>query len=1279
MEAANPNDKTPGSGPPPPVHPYARANVLSKYFFWWLVPLLRTGLARQIVAEDIYRVLGHHGSDRIGDRFGQRWQEERRTEKKKHSGGEPSWKRPWMLLRVVWKIYGLGVVLFGGVYSFLESGCRIVQPFLLGELIRYFDQATPPPDDTVTDDSPITLGRAYLYAGGIVASVMVPVAIFHMYQLYLLQVGMKIRIGCCALIYQKVLQMPAAMSASDGLSGRVINLMSNDVSRFDYAVIFFHDLWKGPVELVIVSVLVFRLMGPTGLIGIALLLLFIPAEGWLGKRAAGFRMRAARATDERVKFTNEVIQGIQVLKMYVWEIPFEAIVRKLRHNEIRALRGSAFIKSGLFALRIIPKVSIFLSLVTYVYAGNVLTAMRVYMLISFFSVIHHSMVEFWPLAVTSCAEAWVSLKRIQEFLLEQDHSQNNEQKDQTTVSKIAIEDVSAGWQESSFALRSLNWQVSEGQTWAVVGQIGAGKSTLLNLIMKELSPSEGKVTVTGKISYCSQKPWVFEGTVRDNIVFVEPFDEERYNEVARVCALERDFKLWPSGDLTAVGERGVTLSGGQKARVNLARAIYRRADIYLLDDPLSAVDAHVGKVIYEECVMKFLEDNICVLVTHQLQYLNGLDNVLIMDRGEISARGSYEEVRSYFSALGYGDEAKEGSAEKVDQVVEDESAQQLQKTANIDEGQMSGNVGFQVYKDFLKSVKSWLFVAFVGLLLITWQSASTGTDYFVFIWVNWEENYAQSPDASWTTETHIIVYSALVLITILLSVNSFAFFEMCLRVSSNLHAALYHGITRATMYFFNTNSSGRIMNRFSKDVGLIDSSLPTVLIDSLYFFLELAGIIVIVSLANYWLLVPTAVMGVVFYVLRFLFLETARNVKRVEAITRSPVFTHTNATIEGLGTIRAFGAGRQLAHTFHSRQDSNTSASFLFGAITRGFAFWLDLICSLYIASVVFSFLVLGTEIVSGNVGLAITQVLNLIGMCNWGLRQTAELENQMTSVERVLEYSTLEPEPEVTEPAAENIPECWPQQGGIAFRNVSLRYSPRAEPVLKDLSFEIKPKERIGIVGRTGAGKSSIIQALFRLAPATAAIEIDQIRIGSVPLRRHRGAISIIPQEPVIFSGSLRHNLDPFGTLEDGQIWRALEQVELRQAVQATGGGLDTKMTEGGTNFSAGQRQLLCLARAILRNSRILVMDEATASVDPETDRLIQRTIREQFPNCTIVTIAHRLHTVMDSDRILVMDAGRLVEFDSPANLLQRHPDRPDGYFRRLFDESGMDGRAFE
>lgn len=378
-----------------------------------------------------------------------------------------------------------------------------------------------------------------------------------------------------------------------------------------------------------------------------------------------------------------------------------------------------------------------------------------------------------------------------------------------------------------------------------------------------------------------------------------------------------------------------------------------------------------------------------------------------------------------------------------------------------------------------------------------------------------------------------------------------------------------------------------------------------------------------------------------------------------------------NATLQGLSTVRAFDAQDALEGEFHVHQDLNTSAWYLFICSTRWFALWLDLVCLLYIGTVTFSFLFLtGTAAKSGDVGLAILSSINLIGLCQWGMRQTAELENQMTSVERIVEYAEIQPEPPLESDASNAPPKDWPWAGNVAFKDLSLRYVENGARTLRNLSFHIEAKEKVGIVGRTGAGKSSMIQALFRLANNQGQILIDGIDIGVIGLHELRKKLSIIPQEPILFSGRLRFNLDPFGGSTDVELWDSLEQVELKTVISQMPGGLDCRILDGGTNLSVGQRQLVCLARAILRNNRVLILDEATANVDPETDKLIQETIRTKFADSTVLTIAHRLHTVMDYDKVLVMDAGEAVEFGHPFELIQK----PKGFFKMLVDQTGSE-----
>lgn len=396
---------------------------------------------------------------------------------------------------------------------------------------------------------------------------------------------------------------------------------------------------------------------------------------------------------------------------------------------------------------------------------------------------------------------------------------------------------------------------------------------------------------------------------------------------------------------------------------------------------------------------------------------------------------------------------------------------------------------------------------------------------------------------------------------------------------------------------------------------------------------------------------------------------TSRCINRIESLSRSPVFSHMNATIQGLSTIRAFKAEKNVSEEFHKLQDKNTGAVYLYWATSRWFALMLDLVCVIYVGIVTTSFVLIGTGDLGGNVGLAVSQVIGLVGLCQWGMRQTADMENKMVSVERIVEYAELPTEPPLETEPKYKPPAGWPKLGAIEFKNLSLRYGPDTGYVLKELTFRIEKSEKIGIVGRTGAGKSSIIQALFRLADLEGKIEIDGIDTQTLGLHDLRNKIAIIPQDPILFSGTMRNNLDPFKEKNDEQLWNALEQVELKEAVSSLPGGLDCHMSDGGSNFSMGQRQLVCLARAILKHNRILVLDEATANVDPETDKLIQTTIRTKFSECTVLTIAHRLHTVMDSDRVLVMDAGRVAEYGHPYELLQNK----DGNLKGLVDQTGV------
>ncbi|XP_036324783.1 probable multidrug resistance-associated protein lethal(2)03659 isoform X2 [Rhagoletis pomonella] len=1067
--------------------------------------------------------------------------------------------------------------------------------------------------------------------------------------------------------------------------------------------------------------------------GVFAMVFFVPLQFYLGKLTSKLRLRTALRTDERVRLMNEIITGIQVIKMYAWEKPFGKMVQFARRKEMNVIRKKNYI-TGILQMfsMFMTRVSVFVSLVAYVLLGNFLTAEKAFVVTAFYSILRNTMVVAFPNGIQQISETLVSFRRIKTYLLyeeigdplgnrgngyrqikQMDDLNGNLKSTQPTQevaqceSSVEIRNLKAKWDPKvpEYTLSSVDMKVEPRTLVAVVGPVGSGKSSLIQAILGELPVESGSVTVHGSYSYASQEPWLFTGTVRQNILFGLPMDRNRYRTVVKKCALERDFELLPHGDKTIVGERGASLSGGQKARISLARAVYRKADIYLLDDPLSAVDTHVGRHLFDQCMRGFLRDRIVILVTHQLQFLEQADIIVIMDKGKISAVGTYESMRS--SGLDFANlltapvndsdadddsiaEMKSASSQlhiqrqnstatmsSMDESVAESLVDEAESPLQVQEKRETGKIGWSMYKKYFGASGGYLLFAVTMFFCVGAQMLGSTSDFYVSFWVNKNEqqlvsqersidaaeaaNAVNDTDArdlrlnSNTDPKDIYIFFGIILATIIFAfARTLFFFTMAMRSSTALHNAMYRGITRAAMFFFHTNPSGRILNRFAKDLGAVDEILPWVMMDVIQNILSLTGIVIVISIVNPVSLLATAMLALLFYSMRSFYLSTSRDVKRLEAVNRSPIYSHLSASLNGLPTIRAFGAQNMLLSEFDNYQDIHSAGYYMFLVTSRAFGYWLDCFCVLYMAVTTLSFFILSPDN-GGDVGLAVTQAMGLTGMVQWGMRQSAELENGMTSVERLVEYDELEPEGDLESKPGKAPPKTWPEQGKIVFDEVSLRYNPdpKSDRVLKSLSFEILPTEKVGIVGRTGAGKSSLINALFRLSFNEGSIIIDMRNTDELGLHDLRSKISIIPQEPVLFSGTMRYNLDPFDEYADAKLWAVLEEVELKNVVAELPSGLQSKISEGGSNFSVGQRQLVCLARAILRENKILVLDEATANVDPQTDALIQLTIRSKFKYCTVLTIAHRLNTVMDSDKVLVMDAGRAVEFGSPYELL--------------------------
>ncbi|PFX19388.1 Multidrug resistance-associated protein 4 [Stylophora pistillata] len=1165
--------------------PMPGVNLISRFVtFSWLNPLLSQGSKKPLEAEELYGLRMQDSTSALGDKLQREWGKERYLAEDK--GKTPS------LSRAIVKAFGMGYLRLS-IFAIITDALRIIQPIFLGLLIGYFNRETK-----------TTQKEAFMYALAVclcsVMSSFLMTPFTFLRQCY----GMKCRIACTSLVYNKVLKLSNAALACT-TTGNIVNLVSSDTQKFDWACFFLHYLVLGPIEAVAVLGLLWREIGASSLAGMGLLFIMVPMQIKMGDALMYFRRQASSYIDERVKLMNEAISGMRVIKLYTWEDSITQWISKIRKAELSWFRKLAFVRGSFLSFFFSSSVLVtFITFMTYVLTGHTLTAQKVFTCLSLFNSVRIVMTLFFPIAITLMNEGRVSIERIQRLLLLDELNSHglvtSNLRPKLEDCGIEAENVCASWNKNLAkpTLSNLNFEVSQGELLAVIGAVGSGKSSLLMSILGELPLTDGRITVRGKIGYASQQAWIYNSSLQQNIIFGSEYNESRYSEVIKACALQKDIDLLADGDMTLVGERGVSLSGGQRARVNLARAVYADADVYIMDDPLSAVDADVGRHLFDNLTIGsfILKGNCIGQGTYQELAKSGFDfmALLIEEQDEDSAIESESDeprVKRAFSRLqsqhgfplGRSDSVQSRSSHRASFMLESQLSIMTSETEvsifdeNIlpKETKQEGAVTLDTYVQYFKSLHSLGASLFVVLLFAVTQVVFMLSDVWLSYWCNEEEEYLTMSDTRNTTNSnqgqepnrdlYLGIYSVFVVCLLFFTLlRTQLFFKLTIVASRKLHEKMFNALLRAPSYFFDTNSIGRILNRFSKDMGFVDDMMPFTYCDFLQTLFVVVGILALVASNNPITFAVVIPIVLVFWYLRSYYMNTSREVKRIEGITLS-----------------------------------------------------------------------------AGVVGLTLSYAIKISGVFQQCVKQSAEVENLMTSVERILEYCNLEPEaPRETDTKP---PDGWP------------------------------PK---GVVGRTGAGKSSLLSTLFRLAEPTGVIKIDGINIQEIGLKDLRSKLSIIPQEPVLFSGTMRRNIDPFSEHSDLELWRVLEEVHLKVAVESTK-GMDTEFAEAGSNFSVGQRQLVCLARAILRQNKILVIDEATANVDPRTDALIQATIREKFKHCTVLTIAHRLHTIMDSDRVMVLDAGRLIEFDAPYALLKN----PKTIFAQLVTQTGPteSGRLFE
>ncbi|KAJ6220572.1 hypothetical protein RDWZM_006384 [Blomia tropicalis] len=1287
--------------------PWDRISFLSKIFFTWPWALFFIGNKRDIQFEDLYQCPKDDESKKVADDLERNWNRELQSSKK------PS------LTKAIFRTYVPQFFPFFLAFTFQECVVSISQPLFLGMVLRYFENP----------DQGITRQNAIFYAVGIIGMMALYVSLNYFCFASSLRIGQRIRVACCTLMYRKSVKLSRSAIAQTAV-GQIVNIMSNDVNRFDELSLSVHSIIVSVVQTTLIMIILWQHLGWACLSGIAVLILFVPFQGLMGRMFQAIRRKTSLLTDNRIRLMNEIITGIKVIKMYTWEKPFVEKVGLARKIEINRIQQASYLRAlNLTMYFMASKVILFACFVTYVSLGGKFSSESIFVSMAYFNMMQITVGRRFPNSISAYAESYVTCKRIEKFLLLDEIRKrpppltlkiNGDKIEKPTKTEITVEDATARWnmEMPKPTFERLNFKVNSGELLVIIGSVGSGKSSVLMSLLNELSLESGNINIQGKISYSPQEAWAFVGTVRENILFGAPFDEARYAETIRVCALQRDMELFPHGDQTIVGERGVSLSGGQKTRVTLARAIYNEADIYLLDDPLSAVDTHVAKHIFQKCIVEHLHAKTRVLVTHQLQYLQLADKILILKDGQMISYGTYSELKEMginFQMFVSEKKEEKTKSQKIElmrhrtiswspsvnstesemsmaDVVEFEESKTTKQIENTkmntdqpiiqDEIKKSGRVGWEVYWQYIKSSTS-PYMAFVALIsMVLSQCLIQGSDVWITEWtkkvaanqtvkIKLKKPYIidlYSIDTN-STDFFVLVYSALMAAMFVIAiVRTLSFFTICMRSSVNLHNSIFSNVLSTRVSHFDQNPSGRILNRFSKDTGIVDESLPGIGFEAQVTGTTILGSLLVNAYTNYYLIIPGIVLGFFAYLLSRFYMSTARDLKRLEGMARSPIYSHVNNTLSGLTTIRSFQVENIFVKQFSAYINDHSATYWLNICVPRTLGMSMDWLCIFYVTSiVVFVFTVPG--IPSGYAGLAISSSMILRGLMQIAVRNVADVESYMTSVERMLEYTKLEKEENETVKRNYKQDKTWPQTGTIKFDDVTMYYDGVSTPVLKNISCKIEAGTKVGVVGRTGAGKSSLISALFRLCRRQlGSIQIDGVDISKLPLDVLRSKISIIPQEPLIFTGTVRYNVDPFGEHDDERLWRVLDEVQLKETISNLPGQLGSVINEGGTNFSVGQRQLICLARAILRDNNILVLDEATANVDNRTDELIQRTIRKRFAHCTVITIAHRLHTIIDSDRIVVLDAGRLVEYGAPYELLRQ----PDGHFTSLVEQTG-------
>ncbi|KAJ4951568.1 hypothetical protein NE237_028400 [Protea cynaroides] len=1229
------------------VTPFADAGFMSKMSFWWLNPLMRKGLEKTLEEDDIPRLNELYTAETCYIIF----MEQLNKQKQSNLSTPPSIL--WTIVSCHWK-----EILISGFFALLKIITLSAGPLILNAFIQVAEGK-----------------EAFKYEGYVLATSLFIAKCLESLsqrQWYFRSriIGLQIRSLLSAAIYRKQLRLSNAAKMVHS-AGNIMNYVTVDAYRVGEFPYWFHQTWTTGLQLCISLMILFHVVGLATFAALVVILITVLCNTPLAKLQNKFQTKLMVAQDERLKACSEALVNMRVLKLYAWETHFKDVIERLRTEEYTWLSGVQ--RSKAYNLLVFWSSPILISAATFgacYFLGFSLNASNVFTFVATLSLVQVPISSI-PDVIGVAIQAKVSLERIVKFL-EAPELQNENIRQKCKAEEfrnsVSINSANLSWEEnpSKVTLRNIYLVVKPGEKVAVCGEVGSGKSTLLAAILGEVPLVRGTIQVYGRIAYVSQMAWIQTGTIQENILFGSPMDKKRYQQVLEKCSLVKDLGMLPFGELTEIGGRGVNLSGGQKQRIQLARALYQDADIYLLDDPFSAVDAHTATSLFNEYVMGALSGKTVLLVTHQVDFLPAFDSVLLMSDGEIlhaapyyqllaSTREFQELVNAHKDTAGSERLAEVTTPQKGEITLGENKKYTKKQFKTTEKDQLIkeeereiGDTGLKPYIQYLNQNKGFLYFTIACLCHIIFTAGQIFQN-------SWMAANVQNPHVSQLLL--IIVYLVIGCVsTFILLFRSLAAVALCMQSSRSIFSQLLNSLLHAPMSFYDSTPLGRILSRVSSDLSIVDLDVPLSFIFTFGPTITVCGSLGVLAVVTWQILF--VYIPVIYLIIRLqkYYLASAKEFMRINGTTKSLVANHLAESIAGAMTIRAFEDEERFSTKNFNVIDRNASPFFHNFAANEWLIQRLELLCATILSSSTLAMVLLppGT-FGSGFVGMALSYGLSLNMSLIFLIQNQCTLANQIISVERLNQYMHIPSE--APEAIQENRPPpTWPGAGKVEIRNLQIRYRPDTPLVLSGISCTFEGGHKIGIVGRTGSGKTTLISALFRLVePTGGKIIIDNLDISMIGLHDLRSRIGIIPQDPTLFNGTLRHNLDPLSQHDDNEIWEVLRKCQLLEAVQEKEKGLDALVIDDGANWSMGQRQLFCLGRALLKRSRILVLDEATASIDNATDAILQKTIRTEFADSTVITVAHRIPTVMDCTKVLAMCDGEAVEFDEPTTLMKR------------------------